>query len=303
MTDKTTTTGAVTVIMVTYNSRHVLEQSLPALQGVRHVIVVDNASQDGTPDEVARLLPQAQVVRNDVNVGFGRANNIGLARVTTPFALLLNPDCVLELAALDRLLEAARRYPDAAILAPKVFLAPGRLGESFRPFFFRARSGPLVEPQGDVCAEWLIGAVMLLNMGHMHRIGFFDPWFFLFYEEEDLCLRVRQAGHAAILVSEARAMHAGRKSSVPSTRLTFRVVYCMTLSRLYIARKYQGFARALLKWGSVLSGSLLVLPLHLLMLNRRRALRTSARLWAALMAPRELRARRCLEHRSARAED
>lgn len=292
----------LTVIMVTFNSRHVLGHSLPPLRGVGRVVVVDNASEDGTPEEVARLLPEAEVVRNDINVGFGRANNIGLARVTTPYALLLNPDCVLEPGALSGLLEAARRYPDAAILAPKVFLAPGRLGESFRPFFFREQPEQLVEPRGDVCAEWLIGAVMLLNMEHMRRIGFFDPWFFLFYEEEDLCLRVRKAGHAAVLVSEASANHAGRKSSVPSARLTFRVVYCMTLSRLYITRKYLGLARALLKWGSVLLGSLLVLPLHLLMLNRRRVLRTCARLWAALRAPGELRARHCLEHRNARAE-
>lgn len=302
MKDNTTATDAVTVIMVTYNSRHVLEHSLPPLRGVRRVILVDNASQDGTLDEVARLLPQAQVVRNSVNVGFGRANNIGLGMVTTAYALLLNPDCVLSPGALDQLLEAAQRYPDAAILAPKVFLAPGRVGTSFRPFFFRRQPGTFLEPEGDVCADWLIGAAMLLNMAHMRSIGFFDPWFFLFYEEEDLCLRVRQAGHAAILVSDAHVTHAGRRSSLPSTRLTFRIVYCMTMSRLYITGKYVGRTRLLLKWASVLTGSLLGLPIHLLTLNRRLLLRTAARLWAALRAPVELRARHCLEHRRAAAE-
>jgi GT2 family glycosyltransferase len=299
MTQQGAAATEVTVIMVTYNSRHVLEESLAPLRGLRHVVVVDNASHDGTPEAVARLLPQARLIRNEVNVGFGRANNIGLARVTTPHALLLNPDCVLDAGALDRLLDAARRYPDAAILAPKVFLAPGRLGESFRPFYFRRQPEQLVEPQGDVCADWLIGAALFLNMEHMRRVGFFDPWFFLFYEEEDLCLRVREAGHAAILVSDAVAVHAGRKSSVPSTRLTFRIVYCMTLSRLYITGKYFGRLRLILKWSSVITGSLLGLPFYLLTLNKRLALRNCARFWAALTAPRELRASHCLEHRPA----
>lgn len=284
----------VTVIMVTYNSRHVLEQSLPPLHGLRHVVVVDNASQDGTPEAALQFLPEATVIRNAVNVGFGRANNIALERVTTPFALLLNPDCVIGVESIRTLLEAAARYPDAAILAPRIYLAPGKLGESFRPFFFHKQPDHFIEPQGDVCADWLIGAAMFFNMRHMRKIGFFDPWFFLFYEEEDLCLRARRTGHSLVLINDATAVHAGRRSSRPSTGLTFRLTYCMTLSKLYITGKYLGRGRLMLKWSSVLFGSILGLPVFLLIFNRRLVLRNLARLWAAIRAPVELNARHCL---------
>lgn len=292
----------VTVVMVTYNSCHVLAASLAPLRAFPHVTVVDNASHDGTADEVRHLLPQAQVIRNDINVGFGRANNIALERATTAYALILNPDCVLEPGALARLVAAARQYPAAAILAPKVLDETGAVANSFRPFFHAKKPRQLIEPQGDLCAEWLLGAAMLLDLAHLRKVGFFDPWFFLFYEEEDLCMRVRRAGLSSVLVNDARAMHAGRKSSKPSQALNLRIIYCMTLSRLYIARKYLGPGAMLRKWLSVLIGGLLVLPLYLVILNKRQVLRVATRVWAAVRAPMELRARHCLEHRRAAAE-
>src|SRR5690606_6396288 len=95
--------------------------SLLADAAVDKIIVVDNASKDGTRDMIKRDFPKVTLIENPRNDGFGPANNIALNRVDTEYALLLNPDAVLNTGALDNLLAASKNYPDAAILAPGLY--------------------------------------------------------------------------------------------------------------------------------------------------------------------------------------
>jgi GT2 family glycosyltransferase len=207
----------VTVIIVTYNSRGILRETLPRLAHLPHLIVVDNASSDDTVATVRTLAPRANIVEAGANLGFGRANNLALEQVVTPYALLLNPDCFLHGGAIPALVAAARRYPDAAILAPKLYDAPGVLGVCYRPPFWAPQPKQLLEPEGDLCSEFLTGAAMLLDMAKMRAgVGFFDPWFFLYLEDDDLCLRVRRAGHSLVLMHDAQVEHHVRSSSPPS---------------------------------------------------------------------------------------
>ena len=143
-------TDQVTVVLVTYNSRRILPLALASLAGLPHVTVVDNGSRDGTPALARELMPRAQVIEAGANLGFGRANNLALKQVTTPYALLLNPDCELQPGALAALLAATRRYPQAAIWAPKLYDAPGRLGLCYRPPFYAPQPRELIDPDGDL---------------------------------------------------------------------------------------------------------------------------------------------------------
>ena len=292
----TQTLDSVTLVMVLYNSARILPDTLPLLAPLPNIVLVDNGSTDHCAGLAQKLLPQARVLRLPRNLGFGRANNAALAQVTTPYAMLLNPDCLLQADSLQTLLGAAARYPEAAILAPKLFDAPGKLGLCYRPAFYDPQPHGILEPQGDLCTEFLTGAAMLLRMDTMRSIGFFDPWFFLYFEDDDLCLRVRRAGYALMLINDAHVIHRVRQSSAPNWRNAFRRDYCLTLSKFYILRKYFGPVRAWLTWARVLLGSLLTVPLHLLLFNRKRLTRNVARLSAALAARRELAAKHCLVH-------
>ncbi|MEO8298539.1 MAG: glycosyltransferase family 2 protein [Burkholderiales bacterium] len=285
----------ITPVLVTYNSARILPWSLPPLQGCAEIIVVDNHSSDDTLTQVRALLPQARVIEAGRNLGFGRANNLGIAAVTTDYALLLNPDARLEPDALQRLAEAAERYPEAAILAPMLFDAPGQIGDFFRGPFFARASKPAPEPAGDLCADFVTGAAMLLNLRLMREVGFFDPWFFLYFEDDDLCLRVRRAGHPIMVVHAAQAEHHTRQSSTPSARNTFRRMYCMTLSKLYITGKYFGTARCVAMALRIGVGSALALLPALLTPRRDRALRQAGRCAAVLAAPLQLRRRHCFD--------
>ena len=285
----------ITPVLVTYHSAAILPWSLPALAGCAHVVVVDNHSSDATVAEVRRLLPQAEVIEAGRNLGFGRANNLGIAAVRTDYALLLNPDARAEPGALAALLEAARRWPDAAIVAPVLYDGPGVVGDFFRGPFGTPSSRERPVPEGDLCTEFVTGAAMLLNLRLMRQVGFFDPWFFLYYEDDELCARVRRAGHTIVVAHAARVEHHVRQSSPPSARNTLRRHYCMTLSKLYLTRKQRGLAACVGQALRTLVASGLALPFMLVGLQRERLLRHAARAAAALLAWRHLGRAHCFE--------
>lgn len=285
----------ITPVLVAYNSASILPWSLGPLAHCDVLIVVDNNSRDATREIVLRCAAQARVIEAGQNLGFGRANNLALELVETPYALLINPDAQLRDGALEALWKAALRYPDAAILAPVIFESEGIQGATFHDGTEKSARLTPVLPDGDLCVNFVSGAAMLLNLTNLKSIGFFDPWYFLYGEDDDLCIRIRRAGRPIIVVADAAAEHHTRESSAPSFRTTFRRAYCMTLSKFYITRKYQGFFPYLRMIIRIGIGSLLALPIHLLVLRTERALRMAGRVAAAITAPKRIHAPHCFE--------
>jgi N-acetylglucosaminyl-diphospho-decaprenol L-rhamnosyltransferase len=227
-----------TAIVVAHDSASVLPACLAALnrEGAR-VVVVDNASRDAS-----RALAEqagARVVSNPKNQGFGRACNIGGRDATTQFLLFINPDCVLEPGALGRLLEAAERYSDAVMFAPRTLNADGSmafgLSASLAP---RLAVGPLRPPDGDCCIGGTSGAAMLVRRAAFAGVGGFDENIFLYAEDDDLNRRLIDAGGSLIHVHAAVATHAHGKSSPPSRALDYRKRWHLAWSRCYVARKH-----------------------------------------------------------------
>ncbi|MEE7447483.1 glycosyl transferase [Methylobacterium radiotolerans] len=233
--------ASLVAIVVAHDSAGVLPACLAALAG-EHVpaIVVDNASRDDSAS-VAEAAG-AQVIRNARNEGYGRANNRGVrAAATAEHVLIVNPDVVLRPGAVDALLEAARSWPDAGLLAPRLVEPDGR-------FFFQARSllapyltnpaGRLALPQGDACAPFLSGACLMMPRALFLDLGGFDENIFLFYEDDDLCRRVADRGRALIHVHRAEALHGRGRSSAPEPGRVFRARWHQAWSRAYVSRKY-----------------------------------------------------------------
>ncbi len=237
--------GDVTVVVVTYNSAHCLPGLSSGLQTIRNIVVVDNASDDDLQTQLPLTLPQASLLRNDRNLGFGAANNLALAQVKTPYALLLNPDCLPTKEFLDGLLQAAADFPDAAIVAPHLIRRNGTPEVSYRwPATHWVSRGPKAD--GPCCVGFVCGAVMLLNMDVMKRIGFFDETFFLYYEDEDLCQRVFLAGQQIVVVPEVEITHLSRGSVKGPNPLKSEFIrgYHHAQSKLVFERKYFGPAKA-----------------------------------------------------------
>lgn len=201
----------VTVLVVTYNSAHCVEALARGLANVPHVIVVDNASDDETCARVRTDLPAARLIVMSANKGYGVANNAGLAAVRTEYALLLNPDCIVDAGQIAALVQEALAWPDAALLVPQLIDASGSLQVNYS-WPRDAWTPKCAEATGPVNVGYACAAVMLIHMAKVSRIGFFDPLFFLYYEDEDLCLRVFQAHGQILVLPSIRITHLSRGS-------------------------------------------------------------------------------------------
>jgi GT2 family glycosyltransferase len=257
---------SISVVIVTYNSAHCLSALAEGLRGVQHVVVVDNASDDDLDQLLRRALPQAVLIKNLKNLGFGAANNRALATVTTPYALLLNPDCLPTVEFMEGLCHAVARFPEAAIIAPHLLRRNGTPEVSYRwPATHWDSAGPAAS--GPCCVGFACGAVMLLNMAVMREVGFFDETFFLYYEDEDLCQRVFVASKQIVLVPELEITHISRGSVKGPNPLKSEFIrgYHHAQSKLVFERKYFGVARARrLRWKTLGLAVLTLVPRLLL---------------------------------------
>lgn len=270
----------VTVVVVTYNSAHCIAGLARGLSDLPHVIVVDNASNDDTVAEVTRLIPHAKVMRNERNLGFGAANNLALRTTRTPFALLLNPDCLPDAAAIAGLLETAAQFPDAAIVAPHLLGRSGKVELNYRWSGLQwAPQGPAAE--GPCCVGFVCGAVMLLNMQVMQEVGLFDEDFFLYYEDEDLCQRALSRRKQIILAPQVSMQHLSRGSVRGNSplRAEFYRGFHHAQSKLIFTAKHRSAGRTVrLRWKTLLL-ALATLPPRLLVPVPRHLARLLGRIW------------------------
>jgi N-acetylglucosaminyl-diphospho-decaprenol L-rhamnosyltransferase len=260
----------VTVVMVTYNSADCVAQLASTLAQFKHVVISDNASRDDTCATVARLLPHAQLLANKVNLGFGAANNRAFASANTPFVLIVNPDCAFTAQDILPLYEAAQAHPKAAMVGPEIVNASGKPEMSYHlpsvPFGFSVNA-PKHPALGLTSVGFLTGACILARREALLQVKGFDEAFFLYYEDEDLCLRLWQAGHEILVQPSARVTHFSRRSSKsasPFNAERWRGRH-HTQSKLLFARKHHGAKVASkLKRTLWLSTLVLVLPGRLL---------------------------------------
>ena len=271
--------SSVTIIVVTYNSAHCLAALHPLLQQAPHVVVSDNASGDGTAAQAQALWPHAIVLAHDRNLGFGAANNRALARVTTPFALLLNPDCELSHEQLAQLLVAADQFPEVAMLAPQLVDAKGHPEVNYRwPSTLWPSKGP--GATGPTSVGFVCGAAMLLRMSACQPTGFFDETFFLYYEDDDLCLRFFKAGLPMVVVPSVQALHRSRGSVKGKSpwRSEYWRGYHHAQSKLIFARKHSSAAAAERLRRQLIWQTALALPLRVLLFSPK----LIARMWGRL---------------------
>lgn len=232
--------SALVAIIVVRDSAAVLPACLASLQsqGIE-TLVIDNASTDDS----ARIAQEAgaRVIRNEKNEGYGRAMNIGMRAARASACLLLNPDLVLAPGSIGALVEARRRYPDAGLLAPRLVEPDGRLffqPRSMLSLYLENEAGLPCVPEGDCCAPFLSGACLLVDRELVMALGGFDEEIFLFYEDDDLCRRVTEAGRSLIHVHAGLATHERGSSSAPRPGTVFTARWHAAWSAGHVARKY-----------------------------------------------------------------
>jgi GT2 family glycosyltransferase len=195
------------------------------------VICVDNASRDGTAEMVAHDLPDVRLIESPQNVGYGGGLNQGIRIARGRYLLVLNQDIVLRPGALAELVRFAEAHPDAGAIGARLEYEDGRFQHSafrfpdWKQAFFGFFDG-LVQLDSEVNGrypdvmlaqpfevEHLLGACMLLRREALDQVGLFDPTFFMYYEETDLCVRLVRAGWRNYYLPSARVMHVSAAST------------------------------------------------------------------------------------------
>jgi GT2 family glycosyltransferase len=215
----------VAVVVLSWNRREDTLACLRSLLEVRDpapsVILVDNASHDGTVEAVRDELPGIKLIETGTNLGFAGGNNVGIRHALASGAehvLVLNNDTEVEPGFLRALLEEASRRPDAGALCPKILFAepPGLIW--FAGAGYDARSGyngrhrGYREPDDGrfdevVETDRACGAAMLVSRGVLEAVGVFDPGLFAYSEDTDWSLRAREAGLHHYVVPASRVRH------------------------------------------------------------------------------------------------
>ena len=229
----------ISVVIVNWNTRELLKSCLTSVIRTAvglacEIIVVDNASQDGSTDMVRQDFPNVRLIVNDKNKGFGAANNQALRIMAGRCALLLNSDTVLTHGAIQELLSFMESHADAAIVCGQLLNGDGSKQHSFAAFptlltlmmnmpfleylFPKTYPSKRCQYSAPIEVDSAIGACMLVRKSAMEDAGLFDERYFFFFEETDWAFRMKQAGWKVFYVPTAKIYHLQGQSIGPNIR-------------------------------------------------------------------------------------
>ena len=280
----------LSVIILTYNTRDLTRACVQSVladaaasQYVVEIIVVDNASTDGTAALLREEFAGVRVIVNDTNLGFACGNNVGLEAARGRYLFLLNSDTKVRAGALAALIEFMDDHADAGACGPmllnedgslqpsgralpsvwSVFVGMTRLYRLWKRDFYaqRGRDYGRVARVGEVS-----GAALLVRREVYRHVGGLDPHIFAYYEDVDWCKRIGDAGHSIYYVPTAKVMHRWRGSSRAVSELAYRSG--QDSQRYYFAKHHGPLAHALIQL--LLAGKeLALIAVHALRRNRQ----------------------------------
>jgi GT2 family glycosyltransferase len=268
----------VSIVIVSFNTRNVLKECLQSIEreseGLEvEVWVVDNNSSDGSPEMIEREFPSTHLIRSQTNLGFGAANNAALTSVRGRYIVLLNSDAFLCKDSLRLAVKHMEEHPKAGLggarltgrdgsWQPSARMFPGIMTDAFVYLGLAARFpksrlfGRFDRTWADqsVASEvdWVPGAFSIIPAEILSKVGFFDPNFFLYSEEVDLCKRIKAAGYQIWYWPDIVVIHIGGESSrqigtVEMSSTGAQLIRWRMRSTLLYYRKHHGFSAWLSK--------------------------------------------------------
>jgi GT2 family glycosyltransferase len=271
----------ISVVIVNYNTldylRECLESIVKHMPASTEVIVVDNASQDGSCAMVRAEFPQVKLIESENNLGFGLGNNLGVAQATQPYVMLFNSDAILQSDTAKALVEYLEKNPDVSCVTPQVVLpktfeiqpktfgftpTPWRvamqsfgLNRVFKHSHFFAGTDGDVRWAREMPVGWVSGVCMVMKRELYLKVGGFDPRFFMYCEDVELCMKLSAFGKI-VLLDDFPIIHYGGASS-KSVASKVRNSVWQQQHLLMIIHDYQGMLHAQVARFCMLLGMLL----------------------------------------------
>jgi O-antigen biosynthesis protein len=264
----------LSVIIVNYNVRQFLENALAsivrALEGIEgEVIVVDNASDDGSVEMVREKYPAVRVLANSENIGFARANNLAFKEARGEWLLLINPDTVVQEDTLRVMLEFFRSHPETGLAGCKILNPDGSFQLPCRRSFptpwvaftkiiglsamfpksrvFGRYNLTYLDPDASYEVDAVSGSFMMVSRTAFEKVGGLDESFFMYGEDLDWCYRIRQAGFSIYYVHETQIVHfkgeSTRRSNVNEVQVFYGAMVLFVEKHFSASRVVRFFLR------------------------------------------------------------
>ncbi len=239
-------TLTISIIIVSFNTSELLQRCLEAVQQESsmintEIIVIDNNSKDGSADVVEHKFPKVRLIRSSKNLGFAAANNLGFTYAKGDYIILLNPDAFLTPNALINAINYIDKNPTIGLAGARLIGEDGDWQPSARMFpsllnhllnlsglaakypqsrFFGRVDYTWANHDQAMSVDWVPGAFSIIRRNVLEQIGFFDEQFFLYYEEVDLCCRIKAAGYSIWYLPDVTVVHVGGACSEALSDLT-----------------------------------------------------------------------------------
>lgn len=221
----------ISIIIPSWNTKKLLRKCLRSIYEIRNkryeieIIVVDNASTDGSPEMVEKEFPGVTLIKNRRNLGFGAANNQGMKKARGNYFLLLNSDTIVKNKAPIKIAQFLDQNPKVGAVGCKLLNQDGSNQPSFGSFpnllvavvmlFAEHWLGDLVRHSGDKIKEtdWIMGAALMAKKEAVNKAGPMDEGIFMYMDETEWCYRIKEAGYKVMFYPGAEIIHLGRASS------------------------------------------------------------------------------------------
>ena len=192
----------ITIIIVTFHSDEIVENLIRSIDSEIKILVIENSLEYQLKSKLEKKYKNVEVIIPQTNLGYAKANNVGLKEVKTKYALILNPDVILDKETINNLLKYAEEIVNFSILAPRDY------GYSYQTNMYLNYDKNKKYHQ----MKFVGGYAMLFNMKLIEKIGYFDEKIFLYFEESDFCYRCNKANMPVYLLDEAKIKHIGSSS-------------------------------------------------------------------------------------------
>ena len=277
----------LSVIVVCYRGWERLTlclESLAAFKNGRYrkeVIVVDNNSGDGIIEGFEKRYQNFRFIRNNVNGGYANGNNLGIRYASGEYLLILNPDTIVNENAIDELLTSARSNPEYSVLSCRQVSRNGKESVAYGTFpdlwsltgfqrsirnFINNKIKETAEPPGNVVfPDWISGSLVLIRKALYEKLGGFYEGFWMYYEDVDLCFRVRREGGEVAFFRNITIEHNHGGSSRINLKTTALTKTEVLISRhVYVGRNFSGIGRAaaqiFLTINNLITGAIMTFP-------------------------------------------
>jgi GT2 family glycosyltransferase len=242
----------VSIIILNWNGKEDTIECLESLKKITYpnyeIIVVDNGSTDGSTEFLERTYPDINIIKNEKNLGYAEGNNVGIRDAIkrgTNYLLILNNDTAVDPSFLDKLIGVIESNPKIGVIGPKIcyYSEPWLIqsnGEKInfwtgntRSTGWRLRDSSIDRNLNFV--DFVYGACLLVKADLAERVGLFDSRFFIYSEEMDFCMKIRQTGYKIVCIPDAKIFH---KDQVSSSKVSYLAKYYQTRNRIIFMKRW-----------------------------------------------------------------